>query len=120
MRAPDPRFEKRILLDVLEQMKDPELTARKHEKLAKVVLGAGSTGLVVAFVLALNGIAHPFVAALLAAAAGCATGFGLYLVFTRKQWPITSRYIDLEGVRRRLGEIESPEPPGRESGKRGD
>jgi len=107
MKEPDPHYEKRILRDVVEQMRDPEQTGRRQETLRRVIVGAGSAGLIAAFVLALNQVTHPFVSALLAAAAGAAAGFGLFLDFAHKQWPVTRRHIDMESVRRRLEELES-------------
>ena len=106
MNNPDPRYEKRILLDVVDQMRDPESTLRKESKLRRVILGVGSAGLLIAFFLAFNDLAHPFVSAFLAGAAGCLAGLGLFLEFAQKQWPITRKHIDMESVRARLKELE--------------
>ena len=105
MKDSDSEFEKRILLDVIEQMSDPGATGRKQTTLRAVTLEAGSIGLVIAFFLALNEITHPFISAFFAAMAGCAIGFGLFLRFAQRQWPITCKHIDLQSVRRRLNEI---------------
>lgn len=105
MKEPDPAYERRILLDVVEQMRDPEETGRKQAMLRRTVLGLGSTGLVVVFFLAMNRLVHPFTVGFLAAAAGTATGFGLFLDFVQKQWPVTRRHIDMNSVRRRIEEL---------------
>ena len=106
MKNPDPLYEKRMLLDVVDQMRDPELTLRKESRLRRVILGVGSVGLVVAFFLAFNDLTHPFVATFLAGAAGCLAGLGLFLEFAQKQWPITRKHIDMDSVRARLKALE--------------
>ncbi|HSF02709.1 MAG TPA: hypothetical protein VLA62_06850 [Solirubrobacterales bacterium] len=105
MSEPDPAFEKKVLRDVAEQMRDPAETQRQQGVLRKAVAGGGMAGLVAAFFLAINELGHPFLAAFLAAAAGCATGFGLLLGLVHRQWPVTRRHIDMESVRRRLQEL---------------
>jgi hypothetical protein len=62
--------------------------------------------LVVAFLLGINAAAHPFIVAMVAAAGGVAVGFGLFLNFVHKQWPVTRQYFDLDRVRKRLDELE--------------
>lgn len=106
MREPDPAFEKKVLLEVVEQMKDLDATARKQATLRRAVLTLGSAGLVVAFFVAINNLADAVVVAIIAGFAGCAVGFGLYLEFAQKQWPVTRKYIDMSGVRKRLDELQ--------------
>lgn len=106
MNKPDPAFEKKVLLDVVEQMKDPEATLRREVARRKTILAAGGAGVVIAFFLAINSLVHPFFVALVAAAAGCVAGFAIFLEFAQKQWPITRKYVDLDGVRRRLEELQ--------------
>ena len=105
MKEPDPQLEKKILLTVVEQMSDLESTARKQDTLRKGLLGGGSTVLLVAFILAIGGVVHAFTSAFLAAMAGCAIGFGAFLEFAHKQWPVTRKHLDMESVRRRLNEL---------------
>lgn len=52
MQAPDPVFEKMVLLDVVEQMKNPEDILRRQLRLKRVIPGPGTTILVV------NGLGH--------------------------------------------------------------
>ena len=106
MTDPDPAFEKKVLLDVVEQMKDPDATARRQATLRGVVMSLGSAGLVVAFFLAINGLANSIFVGFAAGLAGCAVGFGLYIGFAQKQWPVTRRYIDMNSVRKRLDELQ--------------
>ena len=106
MKDPDPAFEKKVLLEVVEQVKDVDATARKQATLRRAVLSLGSAGLVVAFFLAINGLAHGAVVAFIAGFAGCAIGFGLFLEFAQKQWPVTRKYIDVGSVRKRLDELQ--------------
>jgi len=101
----DPRYEKKVLLEVVKQMKDPEETARKQNSMRAVLLTSGSVGLLAAFMMALNQATHPFVSAFLAAAAGCAIGLATFLHFVQKQWPITRKYVDMDRVRKRLDEF---------------
>ena len=107
MSSQTPEFEKKILRDVLEQLKDPAETSRKRALARQVIFGVGSFGLVVSFFLAINAISHPLLAAFLAAGSGCVIGFGLYLDFAHKQWPITREHINLESVKKRLKELET-------------
>ena len=106
MREPDPAFEKKVLLEVVEQMKDIDATARKQATLRRAVLSLGSAGLVVAFFLAINNLVHPVIVAFVAGFSGCAVGFGLYLEFAPKQWPVTRKYIDMNSIRKRLDELQ--------------
>lgn len=102
-----PAYEKKILLEVVRQMKDVERTARQQATMKRVILGLGAAGLTAAFVLALYPAVHPVSVAFVAGAGGIAAGFGLYLDFAHRQWPITRRHIDMDSVRRRLDELES-------------
>lgn len=108
MTDPDPAYEKKVLLDVVRQMKDVERTARQQATMKRVILGLGAAGLTAAFVLALGELVHPFAVPFVAGMGGMAAGFGLYLAFAHKQWPITRRHIDMESVRRRLQELQQP------------
>jgi hypothetical protein len=36
---------------------------------------------------------------------GFSMGFGLLLEFLQKQWPITRQHINMESVKKRLGEL---------------
>lgn len=101
----DPEYEKKILLDVVTQMEDVELTSRKQATLRRTILGLGTTGLTVAFILAINEAAHPFGISILAFMSGFSMGFGLLLEFLQKQWPITRQHINMESVKKRLGEL---------------
>ena len=103
----DPAYEKKVLLDVVDQMKDIDTTARKQATLRKIILGLGTSGITVAFLLAINEVIHPFAIAVLAAMSGFCMGFGLLLDFIQKQWPITSEYINMESVQKRLNELET-------------
>jgi len=105
MSDPDPAYEKKILLDVVEQMKDPLATQQKQANLRRTIQGVSLAGLTAAFFLGINNLVQPFVIALVAAIAGCGIGFGLFLNLAQKQWPITSRHIDMESVRKRLQEL---------------
>jgi hypothetical protein len=105
MKNIDPAYEKKILLDVVEQMQDPEKTQRKQAKAKQIILALGSTGLIIAFFLAINGISHPVIISAIAALAGAFIGFALLLGFVLRQWPITSMHIDMESVNQRLDEL---------------
>ena len=107
MNDPDPAFEKKILLDVVEQMGDIEATNRKQSVLKKTILGLGVAGLALAFFMALHGILHAFSIAILAGMSGCALGFWLFLDFAQKQWPVTRKHIDMDSVRKRLEELDT-------------
>lgn len=107
MNDPDPRYERKVLRDVVRQMRDAEETGRKQTQLRRIILGAGYAGLLAAFFFSLNDLVHPFTSAFLAAFAGCALGFAVFLQFAHKQWPVTRRHIDMESIRRRLDELES-------------
>lgn len=107
MKDPDPASEKKLLLEIVEQMKDPDATARRQATLRRAVLSLGSAGLVVAFFLAINNLAHAVVVAFVAGFAGCAIGFGIYLEFAQKQWPVTRKFIDMDAVRKRLDELQN-------------
>lgn len=107
MMNPDPLFEKKVLLDVVEQMENPQATLRKQLRFKRVILGIGSMCLVSAFFLALNDLAGSLVISVIAALGGCAAGFGVFLETVQKQWPVTARYIDMQGVRKRLGELDT-------------
>ena len=103
----NPAFEKKILLDVVDQMRDPEATERKQATLRRTIFFVGGAGLLAAFFLAINELAHPVVIAFLAAMGGSAIGFGLFLDFAQKQWPVTRKHIDMTSVRKRLDELQS-------------
>jgi len=106
MNDPDPVYEKKVLLDIVEQMDDPELTGRKQTALRRIILGIGWIGSVVAFFLGINKLADSIVVAFVASISGAAIGFGLYLRFAQKQWPITTKHVDMDSVRNRLNELD--------------
>jgi hypothetical protein len=108
MTEPDPIFEKKVLLDVVKQMQDVEATERQQATMKKAALGLGSAGLTVAFIIAFHPLGHPVAVAAVAGMAGAVAGFGLFLDFSHRQWPITRRYIDMDSVRARLAELETP------------
>jgi hypothetical protein len=103
----EPEYEKKILLDVVTQMEDVNQTSRKQATLSKLILGLGTAGLTVAFILAINEATHPLGITVLGFMSGFAVGFGLLLEFMQKQWPITRQHINMESVRKRLGELEN-------------
>ena len=105
MREPDPDFERKVLRDVVEQMEDPADTYRKQVLLRRALIALGVSGLVAGFFVAINELAHPFVAAVVTAIAGTALGFGLFLELAHRQWPITRKHIDMSSVRKRLDEL---------------
>ena len=106
MKNTDPAFEKKILLDLVEQLKDPDQTMRKQIRLKRTIYSAGSFGLVIAFILAMNDLAHVIVITFIAGMAGSAVGFGIFLDFVQKQWPVTIKHIDMDSVETRLDELE--------------
>jgi hypothetical protein len=106
MKDPDPAYEKKVLLDVVEQMDDPDSTGRKQTALTRIILGIGGVGLLVAFFLGINDLADSIIVAFVAGMSGAAIGFGLYLRFAQKQWPITTKHIDMDSVRSRLNELD--------------
>lgn len=106
MKDPDPQYEKKVLLHVVEQMDDPEETMRKQNLVRRTIFALGYAGLLAAFIMALNEVVHPFASAFLAGAAGCAIGLGIFLQFARNQWPITRKHINMDSVRERLDELE--------------
>lgn len=105
MNTPDPEFEKKVLLDVVEQMEDPDETLHKQTRLKRAIYGVGVSGLVIAFFLAINGLAHIVLITFIAGMAGCAVGFGLFLDIVQKQWPVTMQHIDMDSVQARLDEL---------------
>ncbi len=107
MKDSDLPFEKKLLLDVVEQMSDPEKTMGKQRVMCRTLYAIGYIGLLLAFILALNEVVHPFTSAFLAAIAGCTLGFAVFLQSARKQWPVTRKHIDMESVRKRLNELET-------------
>jgi ribulose 1,5-bisphosphate synthetase/thiazole synthase len=106
MKNTDPTFERKVLLDVVEQLKDPDQTMRKQTRLKRAIYGAGSLGLVIAFILAMNDLAHIIVTTFIAGMAGSAVGFALFLDFAQKQWPVTMKHIDMGSVEARLDELD--------------
>ena len=102
----DRHYERKTLLDVVEQMKDPDETARKQNRVRRALSAFGYLGLLAAFIMALNDAAHPFASAFLAGLAGCATGLAIFLQFAHKQWPVTRKHINMESVKKRLDELE--------------
>lgn len=111
MKKPDPEFEKKILRDVVEQMRDTDATERKQSTLRRVIFGLGYAGLLIAFFVAINSLVPAFTSAFIAAVSGSAIGFALFLRFASKQWPITRQHIDMDSVRRRLDELEKDRLP---------
>ena len=110
METPKADYEKKVLRDVLEQVKKPDDTMRSQVKIRKVIFGVSYTALIISFFLSLNELSHSFTSAFLAAVAGVGIGFGILLKFIHKQWPITKRHIDLESVENHLNELENNEP----------
>lgn len=102
----DLQYEKKTLLDVVEQMKHPDETARKQSWVRRTFFVFGYLGLLAAFIMALNEFSHPFASAFLAAVAGCAIGLAIFLQFAHKQWPVTRKHINMESVKRRIDELE--------------
>ena len=102
----DPDFEKKILRDVVEQMQDVDKTTRTQTRMRRALLGTGMVCMVIAFFVTLNKQVHPFPIACLAGLSGVAIGFGLFLDFAHKQWPITRRHINMDSVQQRLAELE--------------
>jgi len=109
MEKSNPEYEKKVLRDVLEQVKNPDDTMQPQIKIRKVIFGLSYTGLIISFFLALNELSHPFISAFIAAVAGLGIGIGILLKFIHNQWPITKRHIDLESVEKRLNELETNE-----------
>lgn len=107
MKSPADECEKSLLLDVVEQLRDPEETLRKQARIRRLIFGLGDCGLLVAFILAINDVWHPFSSAFLAAVSGFAIGWGLFLNFARKQWQITRKHINLESIQQRLKEMDT-------------
>lgn len=106
MKSPAEEDERRLLRDVVEQLRDPEETLRKQARIRRLIFGLGDCGLLFAFIFAINDVLHPFAIAFLAAVSGFAIGWGLFLNFARKQWLITRKHINLESIKVRLKEIE--------------
>lgn len=106
MQSPAEKDEKRLLSDVIEQLRDPEETLRKQARIRRWIFGLGDCGLLIAFIFAINDVLHPFASAFLAAVSGFAIGWGLFLNFARKQWLITRRHINVETIKARLKELE--------------
>ena len=107
MKKTDTTFERKILLDVVEQLKEPGQTMRKQIRLKRAIYGAGSIGLVIAFILAINNLVHIIVTTFIAGMAGSAVGFAIFLDFAQKQWPVTIKHIDMNSVEARLDELET-------------
>jgi len=99
------KYEKKLLLDVVEQMENSEVTARKQQVLGRVIFALAYLGLLIAFGMTLNELSHPFTTAFLAACSGCALGFALFHQFAQKQWPVTRKHIDMQSVQKRLDEL---------------
>jgi flagellar motor component MotA len=105
MKDPDRAFEKKVLLDIVEQMKDTADTERTQATLRKAIYSIGAAGLVMGFFLAIKGLAHAISVAFVAGFSGCAIEFGLFLDFAQKRWPITRKHVDMNSVRKRLDEL---------------
>lgn len=106
-KAADPGFEKKVLLDTVEQMQDPDTTLRKQTRFRNMIYGFGATGLLIAFFLAINNLAHILLITFIAGMAGCAVGFGLFLDLVQKQWPITMKHINMDSLQARLKELDN-------------
>ena len=107
MKAVDPEFEKKVLLDAMEQMQDPDATLRKQDRLRNTVYGIGTTGLFIAFFLAINSLAHILLITFIAGMASGAVGSGLFLDLVQKQWPITMKHINMDSIQARLKELDN-------------
>lgn len=105
----DPAFEQRILRDLVEQMRDVDKTMRSRTRMRRALIGTGLASMLVALFLTLFDRVHPFPLVCLAGLSGCAIGFGIFLDFAHKQWPITRRHIDMDSVHRRLEELADRE-----------
>lgn len=107
MKKTDPAFERKVLQDVIEQLKEPDQTMRKQIRLKRVIYGVGSIGLMIAFILAINDLTHAIIITFIAGMAGSAVGFATFLDFAQKQWPVTLKHIDLDSVKARLDQLET-------------
>jgi len=107
MKKTDTTFERKVLQDVIEQIKEPDQTMRRQIRLKRVIYSVGSTGLLIAFILAMSDLAHAIIITFIAGMAGSAVGFATFLDFAQKQWPVTSKHIDLDSVQARLNELET-------------
>lgn len=108
MKTLDPKLEKKVLQDMVEQLKNPEQTMQKQKKMKKIIYATGYTGVLIAFLLGLNDVTHDFIPTFIAAVFGCAVGYALLLTSLQEQWPITVDHIDLDSVKARLEELENP------------
>ena len=99
--------ELKILRELVQQLQDPAEAERKHKRLRHILLSVGYTGLVIGFLLIWHSIIHVVISSLIVAMAGAAVGMGVFLGWLIKQWPITSRYVDMDRVKQRLTELES-------------
>ena len=102
----DPAFEKKILKQVVEQMEDAETTMKKQIRVKKAMLGLGSLGMIIVFILAMHDLLDALSIALISAVSGIFIGYGLLLDFLQKQWPVTRTHINMQSVRERLNELE--------------
>ena len=106
METPDPAYEKKVLLALAEQTKNPDETLRNFGNIKKALFTAGSAGFVIAFFLAINSITHSVVIVFVAGMAGVIIGFGiLFNLFMQKPWPITAKYFDIGSIQKRLNEL---------------
>ena len=112
MKTATREYEKKILSDVLRQSRNAEKTLRQQNVIRRLLFILGYSGLLFAFVFALNEVWHPFTTAFLAAVSGCAIGLALFLNFAYRQWQITRNHVDLASIEKRLAELELQETNG--------
>ena len=100
-------YEKKVLRDVVEQFDNPTETLRKQSAMRRLIMGLGTVGLFLGFFVGINELLHPFVVGIICAVSGVSVGFGVFLQFAQKQWPVTKRHVNLQSVRERLRELEN-------------
>ena len=105
----DPDFERKVLLDVVEQLRDPDKTMKKQTGIKKVFQAIGTTGFVVAVYIALEDLTYDVVPTLIAVMSGFFVGIAMFLNSLQKQWPVTVDYVDMQRVEARLQELDSQE-----------
>jgi len=101
----DPEYERKVLRDVQKQLENPEETARQQAKLRKLIHGIGSAGIFIAFLMAFGGYGHPILMVFIGAFSGSLVGWGLFVGFAARQWPVTQTHIDADSIRTRLNEL---------------
>jgi hypothetical protein len=107
MKKMNPEFERKVLLDVVKQIQNPDETMKKQTGIRKMLKAVGTAGFIIAVFVALEDLTFDMVPTFIAALSGCSIGIAFLLDLMQKQWPVTVDHVDMHSVQTRLQELES-------------